>query len=422
METISNEPFAIMNHLANKPNDITSADIPDPLSGIIDLSVFERNGYKNIHEAKFQAGNITDFINIPKSVTSIVCSNNLLTQVQIPDHLLELDVENNQISEIQSHRKSLLKVLNISGNNLSEDKITFSHFPFLTHLYLNNNSFEKLDLSVFEHLEVLECIGNDNIQLTNVQPYTRIVMDDTSTVDINEKEIDDSANEYDDAILQFFQKQFKYNNLVKSQLKKYKKKLASEKLSQTELAEKLEEFKNTELKCIQCKKKGKGTIFSQLKGTYSAKCGATKPCKLNILLKNNAHDLSSIQMIDMYRKKNDMLSQAVLQTKCKAIYSLQKTKDITKSFDELLNEYAQTLDIYKTTKSIYQEGLPTISSIHEHTHELNQQIAELKAQLKDYSLMTEGERVEAIQRALSQRERVVETNHLLRNLISNCCS
>lgn len=398
----------LLNYLANKQMDVKAIDFPDSLSGVLDLSVLEKNGYDSIEVIKLPPGHITSIVHIPTSVHKLICSHNLLTSISIPPTLLELEVEYNEISSVESEPNSMLEKLNISGNRLDEDSFEYSHFPNLISWKLNDNNFQILDLDAFHQLDVLECIGNDDIKLENVQENTKIIMD-KPVQDIRMDDDMSIAENYEDVIMQYFLKLNKYKKQVESQIEKYKKKLRKEKVPASEIPMKIQEYRNTQLKCIQCSKKGQGTIFKQEKGIYTATCGALKkPCNFNIHIKNKASDKSALDEFNESFEKKEVFSQKLLQSKCDAIYGLLGEADITKEFEENLLQYTQFADANKMSKIRYQEETPNIQDIHRLKKDLYHAIQILKDLMKDYDISTDHEKQELLEAAMENQEKVSE--------------
>jgi hypothetical protein len=416
----------ILNYLADKPSDTMNFDFPDPLSGIIDLSILERQGYDSIQWISFPPGKITGLINFPKYLDTLKCPNNLLTSIEIPSSLTYLDITKNQISVVNSEPDSKLEVLKCSENRLNEHGLQYKHFPKLSELYLNQNEFTKIDLSAFESLAVLECIGNENLALENVSDTTHILMDksqEESPKDSKEGSADDSNTihpkiSYEEAVLQYFQLLGKYEKKVKMQVKKYKNSLLRAKTRVSEMAEQIRTFRETNLKCIKCQKKGLGTIFSQHMGSYTAKCGAAKnPCDLNIVLENHGDGMSVQDLLEYHGDGKEAYSQKVLQMKCNAIYSYMKEEDITKKFEKLLDEYTYDFEMYKNNKRIYQEAFARPEDVQSKAMELNQAKETFRYMLKDYELQSDAQRKETMDEAIEQRNKIVEIASVLQNLM-----
>jgi Leucine-rich repeat (LRR) protein len=109
--------------------------------------------------------NLTQVINLPKSITEIYANNNNIKLVNFDLPILQkLFVSKNKIKSIELGHLTCLKELYIGSNKLIEIK---SLPPQLTHLYCLDNNLSSLPL-LPDSLQVLNCAHNNLTKLPNL--------------------------------------------------------------------------------------------------------------------------------------------------------------------------------------------------------------------------------------------------------------
>ncbi len=197
-EQIINENNNAQNMLIGLLNQLTSTNIEelqinDVLHGDLDFSVLKDRGFKNVKTIIIdKPGEITNLFNIPDTVTSLTCKDQLLINVdQIPTSIEILNVSDNKISKFDSKSYLKLRILNLSNNELTELK----NLPeTLETLECANNQLRELDLATTPNLKVLICSNNPILILQHVpSSLDKIEMENNPFVDIDhsdEKEDD----------------------------------------------------------------------------------------------------------------------------------------------------------------------------------------------------------------------------------------
>lgn len=132
-------------------------DINESLSGNIDFSILQDEGFSFIKNIRFlKNGNITSIINLPKELEILHCNSQLLIELNdLPVSLVELKIENNYIDNIDVHKLNKLKILNISNNRFTEIE---NIRPSIEEFYLDNNNIKVLNLQELFQLKNITCI------------------------------------------------------------------------------------------------------------------------------------------------------------------------------------------------------------------------------------------------------------------------
>lgn len=133
---------------------------------------------------------------------------------------------------------------------------------------------------------------------------------------------------------------------------KYDKKLRreAEKIAKTDDPDKNKIYENAKL-CVKCKQKG-GTIFTQKGNLLIAKCGASKPCSLNIQLeraiyKNITHELHNLNQMITIEKQNTIL------TKLDYLFTIQDDEKTKETFNKFKTNFIQLTNQYEKYITFY---------------------------------------------------------------------
>jgi hypothetical protein len=146
-------------------SSITELNIQSSLQGDLDLSVL-KDKFKKLQSIVFGRGKITDIRNVPEGVFKMVCSNNLLINLEeLPGSLLYLDIEGNYFETFDFKNTPHLEELHCSNNKLEN----FENIPeALTVLYCDYNNFQHLDLKGLSNLKILHCSHNPLLAVENI--------------------------------------------------------------------------------------------------------------------------------------------------------------------------------------------------------------------------------------------------------------
>jgi hypothetical protein len=288
---------------ANKTNK--SLRIAEQLHGDIDLSILREKGAGNIRDIEFaEGGEITAIIGIPKSIERISCPRNLLIAIEnLPETLLQLEVEGNYLTEINVSSLPDLQVLKISNNYIRH----LSDLPAsLLEIECNDNKLTDLDLRGLEDLNRL-IISNNMITVIENLPENIVdfqfdnnptiefrnspsIMDDEDDNQTKEKKKKENPVKKVAGYTptEALQEYFRLKNKYEQSIKKGKKRIAEKVVSRSELTVQArarivkraqQMYKPS---CIKCGRPV-GTIFTKKNHRFSAICGDVgNACPLNI--------------------------------------------------------------------------------------------------------------------------------------------
>ena len=176
--------------------DVQEIRISQVLSGNIDFSILQDRGFKNVKSIFVEKeGQITNLLNIPDSVETIHCNNQMLVQLEnLPVSLDTLSINNNEITKFDCGSLPKLKVLNISNNELIELK----NLPeTLEILECENNQLRELNLANSYKLRELICSNNPILVLQNVpSSISKLEMENNPFIQIEENNDEESVQKF----------------------------------------------------------------------------------------------------------------------------------------------------------------------------------------------------------------------------------
>lgn len=337
------------------------------LHGDIDLAILGSKGFHHIKNIVFIEGQITSIQNIPKSVKSLIISNNLLIEMPSPlDHVESIDVKSNYLTVVDLQSAKHLKKCVMSFNRITEVK----HIPSsIRELYCMNNDIRVLDLEAADKIYTLYCSNNPHLlvehfpdslkdfRMENTQ--FQEIYQNLGNVQLDSKHTNDHNRKIDylDALNQYFRLKQKYDTKVYAIKKREYEKLRDKRTPKSKIRRILS---NIKIPCVNCSQSS-GTIFD-LKTTddgriYSAICGnRKKPCNLNI-------QLSTGQFMNIWNS---------MET-AKYYLSEYKEKIIKHKLDVLFNylgettaavEFKTDLEEYYATKELYEHAVQKYTAMY----------------------------------------------------------
>ena len=105
--------------LENYSRQETTLRIEESLHGNLDLSPLSELGFGLINSIIFSKGEITNIEKIPKGISSLICTDNLILSLDnLPSSLLNINVSENIINNIDVSNLNKLQTLYISHNKL----------------------------------------------------------------------------------------------------------------------------------------------------------------------------------------------------------------------------------------------------------------------------------------------------------------
>ena len=100
----------LLRILETKEKRINELSIAESLHGDLDFSVLEDEGFSHIKKIVLSPGEITNIRNLPDDLISLVCSQQLLTELEkLPSSLEELDAKRNYLVRINLSKNKNLR-------------------------------------------------------------------------------------------------------------------------------------------------------------------------------------------------------------------------------------------------------------------------------------------------------------------------
>jgi hypothetical protein len=372
--------------------DITELNIQSSLHGDLDLSIL-KDKFKKIQSLSFGKGKITTINNVPDGVYKLICSNNLLLNLEdLPGSLLYLDIDGNFFESFDFVKTPHLEELHCSHNKLEK----FQNIPeSLTILFCDYNELKHLDFKNLPNLRILHCSHNPLLAVENIPetihefvadktPYSMettidydIDDDDDDDDDKNKEKNDKKGGErnkkisYMDALNIYFKLKSKYDKqLLETKRKKYKE-MYVKTASKMSGARAAFSEKGT---CINCKRKVGSKFYTNKEG-YFAICGDKQnPCKLDIKLFRGNFFVNEYYMY-LYKEQMETEKEAIIKHKLDTLFGhiseeqsvrLFKTKlesfnliselynEVVKRDNELHNNIQKRNDVKNKQKEVYE--------------------------------------------------------------------
>ena len=390
-----NSQIELLEYLENIDKNVETIIISKQLSGELDLSVFKRdNGFSKIKNLEFtEEGNITGIKNIPPDIEILsINGQNISALPPIPNTLIELNVNNNNLRYLDLKEASHLKVLRCKNNEL----VTLENLPrSLEELNIENNRLKQLDLNRMTNLTRLYCSNNPLLIISN-QPDTisdfqcensplvglsgGADKDDKTKKQSIEKKLNftDSMNEY-----------FKTKSLYEKDLKKKRSDMIKSNIKggmsrKQSIREVNRKFKP---KCIYCARPV-STIFSLENNRYTAICGdRVNPCPLNIeLFRGEIQNIET--MVDYLKESIDDIKEEIIKQKMDTLFSYIAEDASVAFYKKKMDEYTTNSDMYgdylNQYNTIFHSELKTEIIDHK-KNKINQIFNTIKLKLQDYS-------------------------------------
>jgi hypothetical protein len=357
-DTNNTAQLFLLNLLEDIDTNVNELHINNSLYGIIDFSVLKERGFNNIVTILFVPGQITEINNLPKTLITLKCPDQLLVDIdKLPEKLEVFDCEYNYIKRLDLSNTKRIKKINISNNQIEE----LENLPeTLEELYCNNNKIQSLDLSISRHLRVLHCSNNKTIILKNIptslidfqsenNPYIELEYEKiTKERQLKHtKEMKLKIN-YVESIHSYFKLKNKYETNHKTAIRQIVNKIHNKKDRKKMVGQIVK-------KCIQCKRPG-GTTFSLLNKTYVARCNSNVSplCKLNIKIYNGNYN-NIEELVYMFKEQIDFLKDEMIIQKMDTLFNYISESESVKLFNESLKTYNEDSAIYKNFINKYND-------------------------------------------------------------------
>jgi hypothetical protein len=354
------------------------------LDGIIDLSLLKENGFEKVKKVVFSPGTILSIVNIPDTCEIIHCARNALTGIELTKNIKELDVEQNNLSEIQISLCPNLQKLNISHNKMEElenlpmtlkelncsynelHRLDLFGLDSLTNLVINNNKlisvlniptslkyirYDENPLKEIEQLETmkdLKVFGKKEytVNAPPLQPEQR--GDDDHNNDNSTETVISTDMDYKEALIKYFTMKKEYNAILKNKRKQIRVKTKNKDKLQLLLSE----FKSN---CIVCKR-NVGTIFEKKNNHYIAICGdvGKNPCRLNIKIFNGDYYNFFDNMHYLVKEQLSINVVEIIKKKMDVVFNYINEKDALMLFNANLEKYNSSNEEYNVEFEIYK--------------------------------------------------------------------
>ena len=317
--------------LEQLPDHSDSLVIHDALHGDLDFTELS----DQITSIYIPEGEVTSIVNLPSTVTKLVCPHNFLFDLD-GLHLEELDVQYNYISNIHLNN---IKTLNVDHNQLVRIVLPAT----VESVMCSYNKIGTLDLTHCLHLTSLHCSHNHLLALKNIPKSLTDLEMDTVAHPKDKGE----THHYIESINDFFRiKQTYEQKWSKSKQNAYKN-APNTRIGKQRLAAVVP-------LCIKCNKKG-GTIFSTKENKYTAICGAHPPCTLDIQIYNGVH-VGMEQLIYDFKEQIEVSKEKIIRQKFDTLFNYIDEGKTTVKFKKELEEYNSNNSIYKELLDKYNEN------------------------------------------------------------------
>lgn len=332
---------------------VDTIQITEPISGDVDLSIFQENGFNNLKNIEFKNTDkdgeyITSITNIPDGIESLTIVNHSLSILpELPKSLLSLNVFGNYLKNIDLITAPNLKFLYCENNRVE----TITNIPrSLEELYINNNKLKTLDLSDAKNLKKLHCSDNQSLIIENIpKSINELICERSPNVKTITNEGDQIATDasrvkfnYVEGVNEYYKIKGKYDKDLHEMREKIYKRSREDGLSITKSKKNADKVK---MKCINCKLPV-GTIFSNKNSRYTAVCGnKIQPCSLNIeIYRGSIIGLEDI----MYTLKEsvDEVKENIIRQKMNTLFSYISEEDSVREFKTIMEQYTTESDMY----------------------------------------------------------------------------
>lgn len=354
--TAQTELLRILERKDKRSNELL---ISEQLHGDLDFSVLADEGFSHVKKIILEPGEVTSIQNLPDTLVSLQCSQQLLTGLEnLPPSLEELDAEHNYLVRIDFSKNKNLHILKLSHNHIVE----IEHLPeSLIELHCENNQIKRLDLVDTIHLKVLHVSNNKTIIIENVPPsLVDFKSENNPLIEIEyanqrsarkTEEQQEKRVNYIEGIYEYFKLKSKYEDAYKKVQKKVYRD-AIERGNSKKIAKKL--LYEVKPKCINCKRPV-GTIFETKNHKYNAICGdKTNPCKLNISIFNQTSSHNEA-MLYTFKKMVEDAKEAIIVQKMDMLFEFVPEDMVVAGFKRELKEYNDTSSIYKELFDLQNE-------------------------------------------------------------------
>lgn len=379
----------LLDILENYSRQVTTLHIEESLHGNIDLSPLRELGFGLIEIIHFSKGEITNIENIPKGISSLICTENLLLYLEnLPSSLTSINVSENIIKYIDVSNLNRLQNLYVSHNKLQQiENLPISLVEFVADF----NQLRQLNLLENINLKLINVANNKMTLIENLpgNDDVKLIIDNNPSIEFRHSDVshiggdnnDDNANNtnYTDAINAYFSMKNEYETKIHNKKKQIYNKEPNKKLAKYLIRQYVPD-------CIKCKRKV-GSIFKKENDTYTIICGDTQnPCNLDVRI--FAGTLTQFHiMFDALKEGFDETRDIVIRQKLDTLFDYVSEEDAVKLFKQQNELYITNETLYNTYLEKFNEmynNPDTTRRIHEKQTKLFSLIEKNKELIDEY--------------------------------------
>lgn len=377
----------LLDILENYSRQATTLNIQESLHGNIDLLPLRQLGFGLIDSIRFSKGEITNIQNIPKGISNLICTDNLLISLEnLPSSLLNINVSENIIKYIDVSNLNKLQTLYISHNKIKNiENLPSSLVEFVGDF----NQLQKLNLLDNINLKLINVSNNKITLIENLPETAKLIIENNPSVEYRNTDIsqiggDDNNNNpndtnYKDALNTFFSMKNEYETKIHNKKKQIYDREPNKKIARQLIKRYIPE-------CVKCKRKV-GSVFSKKDNTYTIICGDTKnPCNLDVQI--FAGTLTQFHLLlDVLKEGFDETRDIVIRQKLDTLFEYVSEEQSVKLFKKQNELYTSNESLYKEQLEKYNEmynNLDTARRIQEKQDKLFSLIEKNKDLIDEY--------------------------------------
>ena len=332
--------------------------ISEPLSGSIDLAIFDREGRK-VKSLQFSKGGITNIRNSPETLKSLYIDENELQELPTREmrYLVEMSCNKNKIEQVDGlHRLVNLRILSLNDNNIAD---LGELPPKLEHLEVNNNpQLLAINMKGAPNLTYLSCLNNPRLYAIYDAPLQNenfnLYKDDKTQILSYKEESEDedepvsrTADILYPILNESIEKYYELKNRAESARHFEIKQIIALDVS---VQKKRRLARSLASKCVNCNKVG-GTKFWSEDGHLRAVCGnKIEPCNLNIDIFKGVGISSFEYMYNLLNEEVEADKREIIKLKMNTVFNYMEEKDSARKFKNVLKDC-------KTTEMIMNDYL-----------------------------------------------------------------
>ena len=327
-----------------------------PVGGDINLSKLRPLNITSIITK--EGGAITDVVGIPEGVKNVKFEGHLLIEApQLPNSLVELNLNRNYIEKVDFSSLSRLKIVRLNNNRiktLGKNELPES----LEELYLDNNQITLLNLDKLQKLRILHCRNNRMMRIENIPASLvdlqvedgnpNILLDYAFLPKNTASEEDTRAKgteaDFVESMADYFRLKTKYETKAQEARSNLREKALLRGLGEKRARKIARELRP---KCVNCKRPV-GTVFKMREDRLIAYCGDTKePCSLKIEIFKGRFE-SDDQFADYTAKSLLETKEKIIRQKMDVLFNYASEAETVTKFKDLIEEYNLFAFLHKT--------------------------------------------------------------------------